>query len=87
MKNGHTWFGLHANGLNRFDGESIVNYSVESGHLPNNKISCSIQDDMGNILFGTRGEDWQFSTVKSSQHWDEANNLVHNEIYTVFQRF
>ena len=49
---GVLWFSSRGNGVHRFDGESFSNYSINEG-LCDNDITSILEDDEGNIWFGT----------------------------------
>jgi len=51
-KKGYIWFGLVGNGLCKYDGISITNYTQKDG-LPDNDVTSLIEDNNGNILIGT----------------------------------
>lgn len=51
-KNGYIWFGLVGNGLCKYDGVSITNYTQKDG-LPDNNVKSLIEDNKGNIWIGT----------------------------------
>lgn len=44
------WFGSFETGVYRYDGKSLINYSIKHG-LPNNRIDQITEDQNGNIYF------------------------------------
>lgn len=76
-KNGNYWFGTNESGVFRYDGKSLVQFSVKDG-LCDNQIRTIQEDSTGNIWFGTgigvsRFDGKTFTTFpnKDSQHWDK----------------
>ncbi len=56
-RNGFIWLGTK-DGLNRYDGKSIVTFTYEhkdSSSISNSYISCITEDSSGNLYVGTRG--------------------------------
>jgi ligand-binding sensor domain-containing protein len=51
-KNGNIWIGTRNNGVDRYDGKTIINFSKEDG-LCNNDVSCIFEDKNENIWFGS----------------------------------
>jgi ligand-binding sensor domain-containing protein len=51
---GDYWFGSDTNGVYRFDGKTIINFSTKDG-LSNNRIRGIQEDKQGNIYFSTLG--------------------------------
>jgi ligand-binding sensor domain-containing protein len=51
-KNGNYWFGTNAAGVYRYDGKTLLQYTVKDG-LPNNQVQSIQEDNVGNIWFGT----------------------------------
>ncbi len=51
-KNGDIWFGTRNQGVDRYDGKVITNFSKKDG-LGNNDVSCIFEDKNGNIWFGS----------------------------------
>jgi ligand-binding sensor domain-containing protein len=51
-KNGHYWFGTNAAGVYRYDGKTLLQYTVKDG-LSNNQVQNIQEDQLGNIWFGT----------------------------------
>ncbi|MFI5133254.1 MAG: two-component regulator propeller domain-containing protein [Chitinophagales bacterium] len=51
---GYLWFGLDNNGLCKYDGVSITNYTEKDG-LPNNNVTAVAEDSAGNIWIGSDG--------------------------------
>lgn len=51
-KNGDYWFGSDGEGVYRYDGKMVVNFSTKDG-LVNNRIREIQEDKSGNIYFGT----------------------------------
>jgi len=49
---GNLWFGSRGNGVFKYDGESVENYTTDNG-LCENDISCIVEDNEGNLWFGT----------------------------------
>lgn len=53
-RNGYLWFGLDGNGLCKYDGVSIANYTQKEGLL-NNNVTAVVEDNTGNIWIGSDG--------------------------------
>lgn len=51
-KSGILWFGTTREGLFSYDGKTFTNYTVENG-LCSNKITAIIEDQVGDLWFGT----------------------------------
>jgi ligand-binding sensor domain-containing protein len=51
-KDGNVWFSISGEGAYRYDGKTFTNFTTHHG-LCNNYVGTIIQDQMGNILFGT----------------------------------
>lgn len=51
-KNGDYWFGSDGQGVYRYDGKTIVNFSTKNG-LVNDRVREILEDKSGNIYFGT----------------------------------
>ncbi len=51
-KTGNLWFGKTGHGVFKYDGQSFTNFTVIDG-LNSNSVSSVIEDNKGNILFGT----------------------------------
>jgi ligand-binding sensor domain-containing protein len=51
-KNGNIWIGTRNNGVDRYDGKVITNFSKKDG-LGNNDVSCIFEDKNENIWFGS----------------------------------
>lgn len=52
-KVGNIWFASNGNGVYRYDGKSVVNFSQADG-LCDNFVQCTIQDRQGDLWFATR---------------------------------
>lgn len=53
-KSGNYWFGSDSAGVFKFDGKTIVQYTVEDG-LSSNQIRQILEDKLGNMFFSTIG--------------------------------
>lgn len=53
-RNGYLWFGLDANGLCKYDGVNIINYTEKDG-LKNNNVTAVAEDNSGNLWIGSDG--------------------------------
>lgn len=51
-KSGHYWFGTNSAGVYRFDGKTLIQYTVKDG-LSNNQVQSIQEDALGNLWFGT----------------------------------
>jgi len=60
------WFGSDGEGVFRYDGKSIVNYTTKHG-LPNDRIRQIQQDEDGNMYFSTLDGICKFDGVKFSK--------------------
>jgi ligand-binding sensor domain-containing protein len=52
-KSGNIWLASNGNGVYRYDGKSIRNFSAADG-LCDNFVQCTIEDRKGNLWFATR---------------------------------
>jgi len=50
---GNLWIGTWGNGLYKDDGHTLTNYTVASGHLPQDYVHDIFEDESGNIWLGT----------------------------------
>ncbi len=56
---GYMWFGTGGNGLMRYDGSNVVNYTRDYGNvnsLAGNEINFIYPDSSGKLLIGTKGQ-------------------------------
>jgi ligand-binding sensor domain-containing protein len=53
-RNGDYWFGSNGNGVYRYDGQRVVNYSQADG-LFSNQVRDIEEDSLGNVLISTNG--------------------------------
>lgn len=53
-KNNNYWFGTDGEGVYRYDGKSLIQFTEKDG-LPDNQIQSIQEDKSGNIWFGTGG--------------------------------
>jgi len=51
-KNGIYWFGTNASGVYRYDGKTLIQYTIEDG-LSDNQVQSIQEDKSGSIWFGT----------------------------------
>jgi ligand-binding sensor domain-containing protein len=51
-RNGNYWFGTNSNGVYRYDGKNLIQYTVTDG-LSDNQIQSIQEDELGNLWFGT----------------------------------
>ncbi len=51
-KQGDYWFGTNGNGVYRYDGKTVTQFTVKDG-LSNNQVQQIQQDNSGNMWFGT----------------------------------
>jgi len=63
-KQGNVWIGT-SDGLSKWDGTTITNYTVANGKLPNNYVISIFQDNSDFILIGTSGG----LTVTDGTNW------------------
>ncbi len=84
-KKNNYWFGSNGEGVYRFDGKTIVNFTSKDG-LCNDSIRQIQEDEFGNIFFSTLGginkfDGKQFTTLQpiKSKDWKlEPNDLWFN---------
>lgn len=82
-KNGYLWFGLDGNGLCKYDGNSITNYTQRDGLL-NNNITSLLEDDKGNIWIGSDGGLSVFDGKNLTQYTKE-NGMPANAISSMYK--
>lgn len=51
-RNGNYWFGTNSNGVYRYDGKTLTQFTVSDG-LSDNQIQSIQEDEIGNLWFGT----------------------------------
>ncbi len=51
-RNSNYWFGTNSNGVYRYDGKTLMQYTVSEG-LSDNQVLSIQEDEMGNLWFGT----------------------------------
>lgn len=51
-RNGNYWFGTNGVGVYRYNGKTLIQYTVKDG-LPNNQVQSIQEDKNGNLWFGT----------------------------------
>lgn len=83
-RSGCLWFGTFGGGAIRFDGKSLIQYTVSEG-LSNNIVNCIIQDKDGNFWMGTSGGGISKFDGKTFTHYTEKEGLAGNEIRTICQ--
>jgi ligand-binding sensor domain-containing protein/serine phosphatase RsbU (regulator of sigma subunit) len=82
-KNGNIWFGSYHNGVYKFDGKKMVNYTMAQG-LADNTVRCIVEDKAGNIWFAT-DNGVSFYDGKSFTTYTEAQGLVNSEAFCILQ--
>ncbi len=80
-RNGYLWFGLDGNGLCKYDGISITNYTQKEG-LPNNNVLSLVEDKRGNIWIVTDGGLCVFDGKNITQY-TKKNGFPGNTISSV----
>jgi len=100
-KNGSLWFGTHNGGVSRYDGNIVnntsannksnqspsklfVNYSVAQG-LTYKSIFSIVEDDNGNLWFGTFGGGIFCYDGKSFTHYSMAQGLISDYVRTMLK--
>jgi len=53
-KKGNYWFGTNAKGIYRYDGNTVIQFTLKDG-LSDNQVQTIQEDNLGNIWFGTGG--------------------------------
>jgi hypothetical protein len=78
--NGRVWLGSTTSGLTFFDGSVWTNYTVNSNHLPTDRVNALAADSMGRIWAGTSyglvvvdGSTWQTYRMENS---DIGDNFI-----------
>lgn len=51
-RKGDYWFGTNSNGVYRYDGKTLIQYTVSNG-LSDNQVQSIQEDEFGNLWFGT----------------------------------
>ena len=80
---GNIWFGSWGEGISRYDGNSIWNYSSENG-LCGDNIRSIIEDQDGNMWIGTWGDGICKFDGKSFTHFKETDGLNASMIWKIF---
>ncbi len=80
-RNGYLWFGVDGNGLCKYDGISITNYTQKEG-LPNNNVLSLVEDKRGNIWIVTDGGLCVFDGKNITQY-TKKNGFSGNTISSV----
>ena len=66
---GHIWFGTFGEGVSRFDGKNITNFSEANGLIADYVFSI-LEDKAGNIWIGTRGKGVsRYDGIKFTTYW------------------
>lgn len=73
-KAGNLWFSTGGEGVYRFDGASFTNFTTKDGLLDND-VSAIIEDDSGNLVFGTRSGICKYDGKAFSKY--SANTDLH----------
>lgn len=82
-KKGYLWFGLDGNGLCKYDGIRITNYTQKDGLLHNN-ITSLLEDSSGNIWIGSDGGLCIFDG-KNITHYSLKNGFPGNLISALYK--
>ena len=82
-RHGYLWFGLDSNGLCKYDGVSIINYTQKEG-LPDNNVTSLVEDSTGNIWIGTDNGICMFDG-KSITQYSKANGFPGGPISTMYK--
>ena len=82
-KSGNIWFGSGEHGVSKYDGKSFSNYSESEG-LINNTVFYILQDQKGDLWFGTNGGVSRYDG-KTFSNYTEKEGLTNNKIYSIFQ--
>ena len=80
--NGNLWFGTTGEGVYRFDGKNITQYTISDG-LKSNKTYCLFESSEGIIWIGT--DDGLYALKESNNafenvHITEPSNSLHNKV-------
>ncbi len=73
-KAGNLWFSTSGEGVYRYDGKSLTNFTTKDG-LSNNDVSAIIEDRAGNILIGTNAGICKYVGGKISRYF-ESDSLT-----------
>lgn len=82
-KTGNLWFGTTGHGVFKYDGQSFTNFTVIDG-LNSNGVSSVIEDNKGNILFGT-GKGVALYDGKSFINFTENEDFGENAICSLLE--
>ncbi|MBI2729435.1 MAG: hypothetical protein HYX40_01550 [Sphingobacteriales bacterium] len=82
-KKGYLWFGLDGNGLCKYDGIRITNYTQKDG-LPNNNITSLLEDSSGNLWIGSDGGLCVYDG-KNMMLYSKKNGFPGNVVNTLYK--
>ena len=82
-RHGYLWFGLDGNGLCKYDGVSMINYTQKEG-LPDNNVTSLVEDSTGNIWIGTNNGLCMFDGKNITQY-SKANGFPGGPINTMYK--
>nr|WP_294903523.1 two-component regulator propeller domain-containing protein [uncultured Lacibacter sp.] len=81
-KQGNTWFGTDGDGVKKFDGKTISNYTEADGLAGNNVLSIT-EDKTGRLWFGTWGKGVSCYDQKTFKNYNNTNGLAGNDVWSM----
>lgn len=83
-KAGNIWFGSNGNGVYKYDGVTLVNFSEKDG-LCNNFVQCLLEDKDGMLWMGSRFGGLSRFDGKTFATFTDKNGLGNNFVWTIYQ--
>lgn len=83
-KNENIWIATHGNGVFRYDGKNLKNFSEKDG-LTNNIVNCILQDKMGDIWFSTSKGGLSKYNGASFTNFTTEQGLTRNEAFRMYE--
>lgn len=82
-KQGNTWFGTDGDGVKKFDGKTVSNYTEADGLAGDNVLSIS-EDKAGKLWFGTWGKGVSCYDKNAFINYNNTNGLAGNDVWSMF---
>lgn len=81
-KNGNIWFGTNGDGVGRFDGKTLVYFTLKDG-LSGTAVRGIVEDKEGNIWFGTGGGVSKYDG-KTFTNFTTKEGLDDNNVWSMY---
>ncbi|GER61004.1 hypothetical protein ULMA_31120 [Patiriisocius marinus] len=79
---GYIWFGTLEKGIAKYDGNTLKYLTTNDG-LPSNRVTTVVEDDLGNLWFGTGAGISKFDG-KTFTNYSEKDGLCNNLVSNLF---